>query len=105
MRDKTPTLAVMSFAKKKDRQFALQQGLACESDAVSDYTSRGYVTIPLRKGADFLALKKGEAPRLVEAKYCNSQLSPLQRQVRQLAEKIDLEYDEYHCGCVPRKTG
>jgi hypothetical protein len=64
-----------------------------------DYANRGYQIKNMRVGADFLAIKWGERPTLVEAKYCSGRLSPAQRKKKAWAKKNGYDYDEYRCAC------
>ena len=78
---------------------AQRNGLACERTAKADYASQGYRITRMRVGADFLATKRGERPRLVEVKYCSGRLSPTQKKTRTWAKKHGYDYDEYRCAC------
>jgi len=76
-----------------------RKGQACERTAKRDYESRGYQVIEMWKGADFLAIKPGRQPAMVEAKYCSGRLTPTQRETKALVTSLGWDYDEYRCGC------
>lgn len=78
---------------------AQKKGNSCEKLAREKYESQGYHLIRLQKGGDWLAIKQGAKPEIVEAKCGNSSLTSNEKSAKQLAKRIGLAYTVVRCVC------
>jgi len=74
-------------------------GRLCEEAKKIEYQGRGYLVETTGRGSDFVAVKPGSKPILVEVKNCKGGLSKLQNETRKRAVSNGFDYRVERCGC------
>ncbi len=74
-------------------------GRLCEEAKKLEYQARGFLVETTGRGSDFVAIRPGYKPVLVEAKNCKGSLSKLQIKTRERALANGFDYRVERCGC------
>jgi len=75
------------------------KGQKCENNIHELLKHRCRRVHPLKKGADFICIDNNRKISFIEAKYCNSNLTPYQRRFKKIVERFGFDYNIVRCPC------